>query len=103
MIRRLCLLFLLLVLAAGCSRDMGYVGTWEAIAQDGGTVVLEIDEAGRGTWSTGTDTLQFKWSVKDGDLVLHTRSGGVMVGVQEDGCLRVEVPGSDEMCFRRKE
>lgn len=104
MTQRLCalLLVLILVLAAGCTRDTGPVaGTYTASGET--PVTLTLDESGKGTWSTDLDEITFKWSVRKGNtLWVHTKEGGVIQGAIEDGRIRLALPGVGEMEFERE-
>lgn len=97
-----CLLILLLILAA-CSPDRGSVaGSYTATTGEG-EIVLTLNENGRGTWSTDTDEIPFKWSRPAPDqLWLHTREGGVIQGRMDDGRLTLALPGVDELVFERE-
>jgi len=78
------------------------VGRYEAAANDI-DIVLTLVENGRGTWSTDTDEIAFKWSTpQPGQLWLHTREGGVIQGRVEAGRLTVALPGVGELVFERR-
>jgi hypothetical protein len=97
-----CLLILLLALAA-CAPDKGdAAGRYTATTDDTG-ITLTLGENGRGTWSTDTDEIPFKWSRPAPDqLWLHTREGGVIRGRMESGRLILALPGVDELVFERE-
>lgn len=97
-----CMALLLLMLVA-CSQDKNTAsGTYTAQGQDT-EVVLTLSENGRGTWSTDTDEISFKWSLrKDGQLWLHTKEGGVVQGRLVEGQIALTLPGVDELVFSRQ-
>jgi len=96
------LLLLLLTLAA-CAPDRGEaVGSYVADTEDT-EIVLTLNDNGRGTWSTDTDEVPFKWSLpKAGQLWLHTREGGVIQGRIEDRRVTITLPGVGELVFERR-
>ncbi|WP_285906634.1 hypothetical protein [Pseudodesulfovibrio pelocollis] len=98
-----CLLALALTLSA-CAPDREDHATGRYTAATGDTdIVLTLAESGRGTWSTDTDEITFKWSTPKADhLWLHTREGGVIQGRFNDGRLTIALPGVGELVFERQ-
>ncbi len=98
----LCGLALMVLLAAACGRESaGLLGSWSAAAPDGSTVILELAEGGRGTWTAADEAVEVRWSTTGGQLVLHTKAGGVLTGRPLDAGWRFEVPGIGVLVFRR--
>jgi len=64
-------------------------------------MTLELKEAAVGVWRLGDDEVAFSWYVKDNELRLNTKSGGVIVGSLENGVIRVTLPGFEELLFRK--
>lgn len=100
----LLLLSLSLSLAlAACAPDKGEaVGSYVA-STDETEILLTLNANGRGTWSTDTDEIPFKWSLpRAGQLWLHTREGGVIQGRIENGRVTIALPGVAELEFERR-
>ena len=94
-------LLLLTLMACSPARET-VTGTYTAQGEDT-TVVLTLNENGRGLWSTDTDEIPFKWSLrKDGQLWLHTKTGGVIQSTLIDGKITLTLPGVEELLFTRK-
>ncbi len=94
--------FLLLTLSCG-QKDL-YTGTY--IADPGDTprrteTTLELKENGVGLWKVGDDEVAFSWYMKGDQLRVNTRGGGVIVGSLEKNVIRITLPGTSEMSFKR--
>ena len=101
---RLLLVLAITVFVAGCGRSPQYVGNYiaeiKAWPHDYFTT-LELKEAAVGVWRVGDDEVAFSWYVKDDELRLNTKNGGVIVGSLESGVIRVTLPGFEELLFRK--
>lgn len=94
---------LFLILLSCGSRDQ-FVGTYQAAA--GGTsrqtvMLMELKANGEGTWRMHDEEVSFAWYVKDGELRINTKGGGVIVGTLEKDAVHVDLPGSGIITFRR--
>ena len=104
-------LFLLLLLLLSCGSDEKYVGTYKAMGQESTKhreIVLELKENGDGLWRVGSDQAKgtfvevpFAWYIKRGDLRVNTKTGGVIVGKIDKDTIRMTLPGSKELLFRK--
>lgn len=95
------LLALLLVLPAACTPETGLEGKYQAQAQDGKTVTLTLKPDHTGEWDTATDNVPVRWEMRGGELLLHSKGGGVVRAAVVEGTLRVNLPGEGELVFRR--
>jgi len=99
------LFFLLLfTAAAGCGSGTQHVGTYIAEIKDSphrSETTLELKETGTGVWKVGDDEVTFSWLVKGNELRLHTKNGGVIVGSLDNQIIRVTLPGSKELFFKK--
>lgn len=95
------LLALAVMLILGCSRTPEVPGTY--FAKNGEAAVhLTLGEDGKGVWSTEGDDVQLTWQVKNGEVWLHTKSGGVLPGrIAGDGVIRLDLPGVGALEFRQ--
>lgn len=94
----------LLFLTLSCGQKDLYVGTYVADAGDTPKrteTTLELKENGVGLWKVGDDEVAFSWYMKDDQLRVNTRAGGVIVGSVEKNVIRITLPGSKEMSFKK--
>ena len=63
---------------------------------------LELKETGVGVWRVGDDEVAFSWYVKDNELRLDTKSGGVIVGSIDQGRYTHHASRSKGTSFSRK-
>lgn len=63
---------------------------------------LELGPNGQGSWSKGEERVLFKWEIKDNQIWLHTKSGGVVAGkiVAEDR-IEINLPGTERLIFKK--
>jgi hypothetical protein len=106
-------LFLLLMLLLSCESKDKYVGIYQAqvtssAKQD--VIILELKANGDGLWRlssrkiTGTFVeVPFTWHIKRGDLRVHTRTGGVIVGKIDKDTIQITLPGSRALTFRKSQ
>ncbi|MFZ0931165.1 MAG: hypothetical protein WAN11_21340 [Syntrophobacteraceae bacterium] len=95
---------LLFIAAAGCGPATQHVGTYIADIKDSphlSETTLELKETGAGVWKVGDDEVTFSWLVKGNELRLHTKNGGVIVGSLDNQIIRVTLPGSKELFFKK--
>jgi|GEM_PF-1283884 len=99
------LLVVALLLVLGCARTgvSDLAGRWEAKTESG-VVVLILNEDGKGAWRTEMDEVTFRWSVRDGRLMLHAKSGGVVAAaLPVEGRLELDLPSVGTLRFTRVE
>jgi hypothetical protein len=104
-------LFVLLMLLVSCEARDKYVGVYEAQATSSakqGVTILELKANGDGLWRvssrkvTGTFVeVPFTWHIKRGDLRVHTKTGGVIVGKIDKDTIQITLPGSSVLTFRK--
>jgi hypothetical protein len=92
------------------SRDR-FIGTYKAAGQESifqREIIIELRENGDGLWKVGTDEtkgtfgeVHFVWHIKRGDLRVHTRAGGVIIGKIDRDTIRITLPGSKVLTFRK--
>lgn len=101
---RLLPLCLILFLTLSCGSREQYVGSYTADAKDtpkNTEATLELKDNGVGLWKVGDEEISFSWYTKGGELRVNTRAGGVIVGKIEKDVLRVTLPGTKEMAFKK--
>ncbi len=63
--------------------------------------MIELKANGDGTWKVGDEEVPFAWDIKGGELRVNTKGGGVIVGAIEKDTIRIGLPGSKDMSFKR--
>jgi hypothetical protein len=105
---------LLIVLAvcalavSACQPERGVAGRYEAPRPGGepGTVVLELKEGGKGSWTLDDGFVEFRWEVRNGRIVIHTPTGGAVAGELIDSGspegsprIHITIPGAGDFEF----
>ncbi|MBU1040822.1 MAG: hypothetical protein KKF77_06975 [Proteobacteria bacterium] len=98
-----CALALALLLLAGCRGPVeDLVGDYESERLDLSPARLTLRSDGGGSLTVGAEEAPFRWEVRDeGQVVLHTRQGGVISARRGRGMLELEMPGAGKQVFRK--
>ncbi|SDB55355.1 hypothetical protein SAMN05660653_02768 [Desulfonatronum thiosulfatophilum] len=104
--RKFWLMFVALACVAlfsGACADPSYLeGKYQSSSQAALFILLELKPSGQGTWETDMDMVAFRWQQRDGELWLHTQTGGVIVGeIVDRSTLRIVIPGVGPIAFER--
>jgi hypothetical protein len=62
---------------------------------------IELKEKGMGVWRVHNDEASFRWDVKDSEIWLSTKLGGIIIGKIQGGFIEITLPGSKTMSFKR--
>lgn len=96
-----------LVVTLSCNRELQqYTGTYllqGADKKESSETYIELRENGIGIWNTPDDEVSFRWDVKNNEIRLHTKSGGVLVGKIQEGIIEIVFPGSKIRRFNKQE
>ncbi|MBL7213259.1 MAG: hypothetical protein KJ573_09140 [Proteobacteria bacterium] len=68
--------------------------------QQGPAISLELMADGNGSWATEEDSVSFKWEVRGNEVLLHTKSGGIIAGKIKGDSIEVNLPGMAPCQFR---
>ena len=101
---RLFSLCLLLLFLFACGSKDRYAGTYKADAADWpkpDEATVELKENGEGTWRVGDEEISFSWDMKESELRVNTRGGGIILGSLKDGVIRITLPNSRTMAFKK--
>ena len=63
---------------------------------------IQLKENGIGLWNTPDDEVSFRWDVKDNEIRLHTKLGGVLIGKIQDDTLEIVFPGAKIRRFKKQ-
>ena len=97
---------LALLFALSCTPREHYAGTYSSPALSSpkqSEVVIELKEDGQGLWRTLDQEVSFRWSTRGGEIRLHTRDGGVIIGKINDKSLQIKLPGARTVSFKKEE
>lgn len=103
--RLIFLLVLLPLLVCQCDKHETIAGTYHAIEsspQGNPPATLELQADGKGLWSIETDNAPFRWNLYRNAIRLHTQTGGVVDGTVEGETIKIDIPGSGIIIFKRE-
>ena len=92
---------LLLLFVASCIQEDTYEGIYKA---KGGKTEkycnsqLELMDKGQAVWRVPDDEVSFRWDIKDNEIWLSSKSGGIIIGTIHDNTIRVKLPGTKTVC-----
>lgn len=95
---------LLVMLLMSCDSRHTYIGTYQTSDDDAGPcepTVIDLRENGEGAWKCDNEEVAFTWYVKDGEIRIHTREGGVMTCVLTANGFDVMLPNETELRFEK--
>jgi len=93
-----------LVLMVSCEGRDKFVGKYQAYTNKNRqslTIFLELMANGQGSWSIEEDNASFKWEIREKEIWLHTKSGGVIVGKINGETIEIHLPGVGEYYFKK--
>jgi hypothetical protein len=96
--------FLLLILFVSCGSKDKLAGVYKA--EEKGLIkqvetLLDLKPNGDGAWKVGDEEVPFSWYLKAGELRINTKGGGVIVGSIQGETIRMTLPGTKEMVFKK--
>lgn len=100
------LLLQLLFLLSSCGSGDEFIGTYKAEAGNSpkqAETVVELKPNGNGAWKVGDDEVAFTWYVKGAQLRVNDKGGGVIVGTIEKDTIKITLPGTRVMAFKKIE
>jgi len=88
---------------SGCSEQVEMTGTYQQVSGDvpGSSSVIELEDTKNGVWQTEIDEVSFRWSVRDNEIWMHTKTGGVIIGRITDQGFVIELPEVGSFVFHR--
>lgn len=63
---------------------------------------LELGENGTGSWSTLEDNVSFRWEIREKQIWLHTKAGGLITGKINKNSIEINLPGVGIHSFIKK-
>lgn len=99
----LCIFFLLGLSA--CPSPERFEGTYVAVengsSPHGDETIIELKENSQGVCRTDEQEVPFRWSVRNREIRLHTKEGGIIVGEITSDTLTLTLPGEKKMTFKK--
>ena len=88
---------------SSCQRNQALSGKYQAFDSSGNpSSVLHLKPDGKGSWNVAYENVSFSWESRGGELVLHMKAGGVMVGKADArDSIVITLPGGEEFHFQR--
>ncbi len=102
---RAALACLLLLLTFSCAPEDIYEGIYKA---EGGksekycNSQIELKENGLAVWRVPDDEVSFRWNIKDGEIWLSSKAGGIIIGEIRGDTIQVKLPGAKTVCYFKK-
>lgn len=94
------------VLTLSCNRERQlYSGIYllqEADKPESSETYIQLKENGIGLWNTPNEEVSFRWDVRDNEIRLHTKLGGVLSGKIHEDTLEIVFPGSKIRRFKKQ-
>jgi hypothetical protein len=83
------------VFVSSCKSGEALEGRYEARnAASDSAIVLELKSDGKGSWSQNHENIDFGWEIRGSQILLHTKSGGVITGIiTHDHIIEINLPG----------
>jgi len=97
-------IFLTMVLSFACDNKQKYVGLYRVEGrelQKGRETTIELIENGQGVWRVADDETSFSWGVNDNEIRLHTKTGGVIIGMRKNSGIEITLPISQKVFFTK--
>ena len=102
-----CLIRMMLICLTICScgGSAGWEGKYATLQPSDRTAALTLilEAGGKGQWIIDQESTPLQWEERGGDVWLHFKTGGVIIGKRDsaDQALTVEIPGSDAILLRK--
>jgi hypothetical protein len=94
-----------LLFGLGCTSPENISGSYTAMEDNSiqsSETSIELKEDGQGFWRTPDTEVSFRWSIRDNEIRLHTKEGGIIIGEVHGDMLEVTLPGARVMSFRKE-
>lgn len=88
---------------SSCQRNQDFSGKYEVLDPTGDpSSVLLLKPDGRGSWNVSHENVSFSWESRGDEILLHMKTGGVMVGkIATRDSIVITLPGGEEFHFKR--
>ena len=101
---KLILLLLMVVFPLSCGQKDIYEGIYKAQQEETSKYFrnqLELMEKGQAVWRLSDAEVSFRWDIKDSEIWLSTKSGGIIIGKIHGDTIEITLPGANKMSFKK--
>jgi hypothetical protein len=95
----------LLFLNLSCESRDAFVGSYSGLGegpQQYAQAEIKLKEDGYGLWRVADEEVSFRWDCRGNEIRLHTKEGGVIIGEIKGGNLKITLPGTKSMSFKKR-
>ncbi len=98
------LLILLVPFLSSCRQKDIYEGIYKAQEEPSkySASQLELMEKGQAVWRVPDDEVSFRWDIKDSEIWLSTKSGGIIIGEIHGDTITITLPGENKMSLKKQ-
>ncbi len=99
-------LILCLLCTPACRQGSDLAGKYQAAghSDQGGQLQLVLRSDGKGAWKVDREETSFIWEQKGDEILLHSKTGGVIVGkLGKNDSIEISLPGMESFQFIRFE
>jgi len=101
---RLPFLCVVMIFTFSCTQTEKYQGRYVSSPGDSrkdAAITVELKETGHGLWMMADEEVEIRWEVRKGQLLLHTKSGGVIIGKINGDLIEIQQPDSKVLYLRK--
>ncbi len=95
----------LLFLNFSCESRDALVGSYSGLEEESHPYTqaeIKLKEDGFGLWRVADEEVSFRWNRMGNEIRLHTKDGGVIIGEIKGGNLKITLPGTKSMSFKKR-
>jgi hypothetical protein len=101
---RLLLLCFVMIFTFSCTQTEKYQGRYNSSqgdSRENAGITIELKENGHGLWMMAEEEVEIRWEVRNGQLLLHTKSGGVIVGEISGDMIKIQQPDARVLSLKK--
>jgi len=62
---------------------------------------IDLKENGEGAWKCCEGEFEFSWYIKENELRINTKEGGIMIGKLKNNAFTITLPGNKKLVFTK--
>jgi hypothetical protein len=94
----------ILLITLSCDKKERYTGIYLPEGKESpeqSETYIELKENGQGIWRIHDDEVSMRWTIKDNEIWLHTKAGGIVIGKIKDDAVEITLPGRSITYFKK--
>lgn len=94
----------ILIITFSCDKKERYAGIYLPKGEESpeqSETYIELKENGQGIWRIHNDEVSMRWSLKDNEIRLHTKAGGIVIGKIQGEAIEITLPGRSITYFKK--